>query len=190
MTFKATGRARKILPAGCKGTPAVVRNGVLVGRLAAKLDTNFFKTVKRTRMKASLTKPGKFTCKNSFGGHLSILSANKAGALSVTFLRAGAKGPVSISATVSQTNGRENWTLTHSIFATAPSSALTIATDASTATGKAAGPFLGGTLTFQATGVHPSTFALGTPGGDFVAKFDAIGAQRLAPGSSANVNQT
>jgi len=192
MTFTARGRARKALPKGCTGKPALSRSGVLKGTLSAKLDRRFFKTFKRTSMPATLSQPGQFFCGSGVGGFggqgLSDLGAGKQGKLSASFVRFG-KGKVTESATLSQTSAAGNWTLRHTITETAPASALKIAADASSATGKGVGPFLGGTLTFHAVGAHTSTQASGTAGGSFVAKFDSIGTQRIARGSGGNVAQ-
>jgi hypothetical protein len=193
MTFTAKGRAHKALPKGCTGKPALSRTGILAGTLTAKLDKRFFKTFKRTRISATLSQPGEFSCGGGVGGFggpgLSVLGAGKLGGLSVTFVRAGKHGKVSETANLSQTSVAGNWTLRHTITETAPASALKIASDASSATAKGAGPFLGGTLLFHAVGTHTSQSATGKPSGSFVAKFDSIGRQKLARGSGANVSQ-
>lgn len=192
MKFSATGRPRKQLPKGCIGKPALSRTGFLAGTLTAKMDKKFFKTFKRTRISATLSQAGSFSCGNGQGGFggpgLSLLGASKAGKLSVSFVRFG-KGKVTESATLIQSSVAGNWSLRHTITETAPSSALKIASDASSASGKGVGPFLGGTLLFHAVGAHTSTSATGKPSGSFVAKFDSIGRQRLARGSGANVSQ-
>jgi hypothetical protein len=193
MSFRATGRARKSLPKGCVGKPALLRPGVLTGTLRAKLDKRFFKTIKRTRMSATLSQSGAFTCGAGGGGFggpgLSILGANKVGKLAVTFVRVGKHGRVTESASILSTSAAGNWTLRHTISETAPSSALKIAADASSASGKGFAPFLSGTMLFRATGAHTSRGAIGSVSGSFRAKFDSIGTQRLARGTNGNVSQ-
>lgn len=192
MTFTATGKARRLLPKGCTGRAALSRTGILRGTLAAKMDKRFFKTFKRTRLTATLSESGAFFCGvgGGFGGPgLSILGAGKLGGLQVTFVRAGAHGKVSESASLIQQNLAANWILRHTISETAPASALGIAADASSASGKGVGPFLTGTLLFRAVGPHGRTNATGAVSGSFAAKFDSIGRQRLARGSSGNVSQ-
>jgi hypothetical protein len=192
LKFTATGRARNTLPKGCTGKPALSRTGTLAGTLTAKMDKRFFKTFKRTRISATLSRPGQFFCGNGSGGFggpgLSDLSAGKLGKLSVSFVRFG-KGKVTESSSLTQTSAAGNWSLRHTITETAPASALKIAADASSASGKGVGPWLGGTLLFHAVRTHTSTSATGTPSGSFVAKFDSIGAQHVARGSGANVTQ-
>jgi len=192
MTFTASGPAKKVLPPGCIGRAALSRSGTLRGTLTARLDKRFFKTFKRTRFKATLSQPGSFFCGTGGGGFggpgLSILGAGKVGKLQVSFVRFG-RGKVTESASVTQQSVAGNWILRHTISETAPSSALSIAADASSATAKGAAPFLSGTLLFRAVGRHTSTSATGTASGSFAAKFDSIGRQRLARGSGANVSQ-
>jgi len=192
MTFTASGPAKKVLPPGCTGRAALSRTGTLSGTLTAKLDKRFFKTFKRTSFKATLSQAGSFFCGTGGGGFggpgLSILGAGKVGKLQVSFVRFG-KGRVTESASVIQQSAAGNWSLRHTISETAPSSALSIAKDASSATAKGAAPFLSGTLRFRAVGTHTSTSATGTASGSFAAKFDSIGKQKLAKGSTANVSQ-
>lgn len=192
MTFTPTGPAKQELPKGCTGRAALSRNGVLRGTLTAKLDKRFFKTFKRTSFKATLSQSGSFFCGTGGGGFggpgLSILSAGKVGKLQVSFVRFG-RGKVTENASVTQQSAAGNWILRHSISETASSSALKIAADASSASAKGAAPFLSGTLRFRALGTHTSTSATGSASGSFAAKFDSIGTQRLARGSTANVSQ-
>ncbi len=93
------------------------------------------------------------------------------------------------SASLTQQSVAGNWQLRHTISETAPASALSIAKDASSASGKGVSPFLSGTLLFRAVGTHTSTGATGTASGSFAAKFDSIGKQKIARGSGGNVSQ-
>ncbi len=192
MTFTATGPTRRELPKGCTGRAALSRDGVLRGTLTAKLDKRFFKTFKRTSFKATLSQSGSFFCGTGGGGFggpgLTILSAGKLGKLQVSFVRFG-RGKVTESASVTQQSAAGNWILRHTISETAPSSALSVAADASRASAKGAAPFLSGTLLFRATGAHTSRGAAGAASGSFAAKFDSVGRQKLARGSTANVSQ-
>ena len=192
MTFTASGAAKRVLPPGCTGRAALSRTGTLRGTLTAKLDKRFFKTFKRTSFKATLSQPGSFFCGTGSGGFggpgLSTLGAGKVGKLQVSFIRFG-KGKVTENASLTQQSVAGNWQLRHTISETAPASALSIAKDASSASGKGVSPFLSGTLLFRAVGTHTSTQATGTASGSFTAKFDSIGKQKLARGSGGNVSQ-
>jgi hypothetical protein len=75
------------------------------------------------------------------------------------------------------------------ISETAPASALSIAADASSATGRGVSPFLSGALLFRAVGPHTSRSATGAASGSFTATFDSIGRQKIAHGSGGNVSQ-
>jgi hypothetical protein len=66
-------------------------------------------------------------------------------------------------------------------------SGLDAAGDNSTAKVTGAGPFLGGTLSFD--GEPMGSMASGTVSGDLVAKFDSIGSQSLPAGNDAMLMQ-
>ena len=192
LTFTASGPAKRSLPPGCTGRATLSRSGTLRGTLTAKLDKRFFKTFRRTSFKAALSQSGSFFCGSGGGGFggpgLSTLGAGKLGRLQATFVRFG-KGKVMESASLTQQSAAGNWILQHTISETAPASALSIAKDASSASGKGVSPFLSGTLLFRAVGTHTSTQATGTASGSFTAKFDSIGKQKIARGSGGNVSQ-
>jgi hypothetical protein len=75
----------------------------------------------------------------------------------------------------------------HMITAETGPSGLEVASDLSSATAPAAGPFLSGTLSFSGEGM--GTVASGTAGGDFAAKFDSIGTQAVPAGNDAMLMQ-
>jgi hypothetical protein len=194
LTFKATGRARNLLPKGCTGKAALSRTGFLTGTLKAKMDKRFFKTFSRKRLSATLSEPGKFFCGPGAGGFggpgLTSLGVRaKSGGLDLSFVRFG-RGALTESASVVTSSGPGDWLLRHTITATAPHASLSVAADSSSARAKGEGPFLAGTLRFKVlVGSHPPNSAAGTVSGSFVAKFDSIGAKRVKRGAAATLSQ-
>jgi hypothetical protein len=73
-------------------------------------------------------------------------------------------------------------TVSHMIIAPAKAGALQASADLSSASARGAAPFLTGTLQFAGQG--SGSFASGTLSGSLTARFDSIGAQRLAQGDA------
>jgi hypothetical protein len=184
---KGAGKVKGIVPAGCTGTAGSASKGTLVGKTKLVLDSTFFKTVKPKSVKAQIIRAGKLDCTTGGGGStgqhgLMLMSTlqNDAGTLSVSVNKAGSK----VTQTVMRTDAPATAapaSVFHMISATTGESGLNAAPDLQNASAPATGPFLTGQLAFAGTPM--GTMATGTVSGDFAAKFDSIGEQRLPEGT-------
>jgi hypothetical protein len=185
------GPIKGSVPAGCKGKPGSARRGLLTGNKLV-LDTTFFRTLKLAHVKAQIVKAGKIDCSGPGSGGS---GGGSAGSLMLMSSVAGADGQLTFSvlktgSTVQQIVSRSDAaaatapaTVVHMISARTGASGLTAASDLSSATAPAAGPFLTGTFAFAGTPM--GTMATGSASGGFAARFDSIGTQALPDGTDA-----
>jgi hypothetical protein len=187
-----SGRAKGRVPAGCTGTAGSARKGRLTGKSKLVLDSTFFKKVKLKSVKAQIVKSGKLDCSAGGGTNqakgLMLMSSldGPAGRLMVTVTKSAG----SVTQQVMRTDAPAATapaTVLHLISARTGASGLAAAADLSSASAPAAGPFLGGTLSFA--GQPMGTMAPGAISGDFTAKFDSIGAQALPAGTDGMLMQ-
>jgi hypothetical protein len=181
-------KAAGTVPAGCTGKPGSARKGKLTGRTKLVLDTTFFKTLAPKSMPAQLLKAGTLDCSGGGGktpeGGLTLMSSadDAAGQLMVNVAKVGEK----VTQTVMRMDAAAATapaSVMHMITASTGASGLNAASDLSQASAPAAGPFLTGQLAFA--GEPMGTMAMGTMTGDFAAKFDSIGTQRLPEDNDA-----
>jgi hypothetical protein len=184
--INAGAKARTGVPKGCTGTGGSARKGTMTGKSKFVLDTTFFKTVAPKSLKAQIVQGGKFEC----GG-----SGTPGSAKGLTLMSTldGAEGNLMVSITKSDGKVFQqvmrtdapggSASVSHIISAETGASGLEAAADLSTANAAGVSPFLGGTLSF--TGEGMGTMATGTVSGDFAAKFDSIGTQKLPEGNDA-----
>jgi hypothetical protein len=189
---RTTSGAKGAVPPGCVGTPGSARKGTLTGKTKLVLDSTFFKTVKPKNVKAQVIKAGKLECAATGGG-------TDGNGLMLTSTADSADGTLTVS--VAKTGKHVTQTVMRSDdpAATAPASVLHVVTagtgesglhaaaDLQNASAPAAGPFLLGQLAFAGTPM--GDMATGTISGDFAAKFDSIGQQRLPEGTDAILMQ-
>jgi hypothetical protein len=179
-------KAAGTVPAGCTGKPGSARKGKLTGRTKLVLDTTFFKTLAPKSMPAQLLKAGTLDCSgnggNGGGGTpesgltLTSSATDAAGTLMVNVAKAGDK----VTQTVMRMDAAAASapaSVMHMITGSTGASGLTAAPDLSSASAPATGPFLSGQLAFH--GEPMGTMTMGTITGDYAAKFDSIGTQRL-----------
>lgn len=187
MRFRATGpvRVRRTTVRGCTGKPSRSRSGVLSGTLKVKIKGRI-KTLKHT-LRATLYKGGTIRCKPGRSGlaMTATAPARKGGGLVVTWIKV--KKAVTVTAASTDFSPTRTWTVSHLISSTAKSGALKVSGTA--ATGKAAGPWLGGALKFRAggPGLTPRLL-LGTVTGRFVARFDT-GRRTMPAGSRGTLSK-
>ena len=190
----ASRKVKGAVPPGCKGTAGTVRKGTMKGATKLVLDASFFRTFAPKKLPAQIAQAGKLDCSGAGGGTggggpasglMLMSSATTAGGqLMVNIVKQG----TTISQTVMRTDKPANGaSVFHMISARAGASGLAAAGDLGSATAAAAGPFLSGTLSF--TGEPMGTMASGTIAGDFVARFDSIGAQSLPAGNDGMLMQ-
>jgi hypothetical protein len=189
--LRAGGKVKGIVPAGCKGSAGSARKGTLTGKTKLVLDSTFFRTIAPKALKAQILQAGKLDCTGGkdpstpSGGLMLMSTADREdGQLMVNLSRAGGK----VTQTVMRTDAPSApASVLHMISARTGAAGLEAAGDLSTATARAAGPFLSGTLSFAGEGM--GTMATGAATGDFTAKFDSIGAQSLPQGNDAMLMQ-
>jgi hypothetical protein len=188
----ATKSAKGAVPPGCVGTPGSARKGTLTGKTKLVLDATFFKTVKPKHVKAQVIKAGKLECAATGGGTdgkglmLSSTAEGADGTLTVSVAKTGSR----VTQTVMRSDdpaATAPASVFHIITAGTGESGLHAASDLQNASAPAAGPFLLGQLAFAGTPM--GDMATGTISGDFAAKFDSIGQQRLPEGTDAILMQ-
>ena len=188
-TINATRTSKGKVPAGCKGSAGTVRSGTMGGKTRLVLDSTYFKTVKPKSIPGQIVKAGKLDCSGAGAGDgtgggstggtmLSSTVSDAAGQLMVSISKVGSKVSQSVMQMPADTPGAK---VMHMISGTTGADGLTASDDLSSATAKAAGGFLSGTLSFS--GEPMGTMSMGTVSGDFAAAFDSIGTQRLPAGN-------
>lgn len=187
--INAGAKAGTGVPKGCKGTGGSARKGTMTGKSRFVLDSTFFKTLAPKSLKAQIVQGGKFECGGSktpqSGKGLTLMSSTTdADSLMVSITKDGGKVFQQVMRTDAAA-GSAN--VSHIITAETGASGLEAAADLSTATAKGVSPFLTGTLSFA--GEPMSGMASGTVSGDFAAKFDSIGTQKLPAGNDAMLMQ-
>jgi hypothetical protein len=187
LRFRATGRVRlrRISVRGCTGTPSRSRSGVLSGTLKVKIKGRI-KTIKHT-LRATLYQGGTIRCRPGASGPSMTATAptRTGGGLVVTWSRI--RQTVFVTASSTEFAPNRSWTLTHLISSTARSGALKVR--GTSATGRAAGPWMGGALKFRGGGAGSTPrFLLGTITGTFVARFDT-GRRTMPPGSRGTLSK-
>jgi hypothetical protein len=186
---KATGK----VPAGCTGTAGSARSGRLTGATKLALDTTYFRTLAPKGLKAQILQGGSLKCSGTGstgaqykGLMLAATSDGADGQLMVSVLKDGAKVTQQVMRNDAPA-ATAPASVFHLISAQTGATGLDAAADLSSATAAAAGPFLSGTLAFA--GQPLGTMATGTISGDFAARFDSIGAQGPAAGTSGMLMQ-
>ncbi|MDW5594578.1 hypothetical protein VSS74_09535 [Conexibacter stalactiti] len=193
LTLGTLKSGRGSVPAGCTGSGGRNDRGSFSGALQLKLDTTYFKTVKASSLPGARVSGGALRCDGGTGGQtsgLTLMAMPESGDGNTFMVNATrtAGGGVTQSAMRSDAAAATApATVMHMITATSAASTFTTAADLSSATLTGPAPFLSGALAFagEATG----TMASGTVSGDWAAKFDSIGTQRLAAGTTATLMQ-
>lgn len=193
----ATGAAAKgVVPKGCTGSAGSASKGRLTGKTKLVLDSSFFRTLAPKSIPAQILKGGKLDCSGGAAGGGGAGSGAKGTMLTSSFEGTGGQVMVSLikeGGKVTQQVMRSDaasGALTsglHMITAQTGAAGLDVAGDLSSASAKAASPFLSGALSFAGEG--QGTMATGTVSGDFAAKFDSIGTQAIPAGTDAMVMQ-
>lgn len=185
--INAPRKAKGKVPAGCTGRAGSVRSGRMTGKTRLILDSTYFRTVKPKSIPGQILKAGKLDCAGggsgagggSTGGTILTSSATVPdGRLMVSITKAGSKVGQTVIQMPIATPGAS---VTHMITGATGADGLNASDDLSSATAKAAGGYLTGTLSFA--GEPMGTMATGTVSGDFAAAFDSIGTQRLPQGN-------
>jgi hypothetical protein len=187
MRFRATGpvRLRRNTVRGCTGKPSRSRRGVLSGTVKVKIKGRI-KAVKHS-LPATLYKSGTIRCRPGALGPSMTATAptTTGGGLVATWSRV--RKAVFVTASSTEFSPGRSWTVSHLISSTAKSGALKVS--GTSATGRAAGPWLGGALTFRAAGPGSTPrFLFGTITGTFVARFDT-GRRTMPRGSRGTLSK-
>ena len=183
--INAGAKAGTGVPKGCKGTGGSARKGTMTGKTKIALDTTYFKTWAPKALKAMIVQGGKFDCSGGTktpgtAKGLTLMSSTTGDdSLMVSITKEG--GSVFQQVMNNKTVGSAS--VMHIINAETGAAGLEAASDLSTAKASGVSPFLTGTLSF--TGEPMGTMASGTVSGDFAAKFDSIGTQKLPEGNDA-----
>lgn len=183
--ISAGAKARTGVPAGCTGSGGSARKGTMTGKSKFALDKTFFKTVAPKALKAQIIQGGKLDCTGSktptSTSGLTLMSSTTGGdSLMVSITKQGGKVFQQVMRNDAPAGSAS---VMHMINAETGASGLEAAGDLSTAKAAGVSPFLTGTLSFE--GEPMSGMASGTVSGDFAAKFDSIGTQKLPEGNDA-----
>ena len=183
-------KSRGVVPAGCTGSAGTARSGKLTGKTTLVLDSSFFRRIAPKVMNAQILSSGKLDCSGTGQGQSGLMltssAEQSAGQLMVNVTRVGGKVTQQVMRMDPET-ATAPASVMHMITGQTGDAGLSAAGDLSTATAKAAGGFLAGTLSFA--GESMGSMASGTVSGDFAAKFDSIGTQTLPAGNDAMLMQ-
>lgn len=188
LRFRATGRVRTLKPAkGCTGGSGKSAKGVFTGTVRIKAGA-YFKNVRLRRATGTVSSTPKQTCKPPPAGNnpttknISLNSSSAEGSNVSLSVSKSPNGRVSQDVFVQSKKDGAAIFRTASIER-APAGSFTVAADASSATLKAAGPFLTGMLKYTATDFFQGG-SNGTITGDYAAKF-ATGKVKVIAGAPA-----
>ena len=181
MKFAASGKATTTPAAkGCTGGSSTSRKGALTGQFTTKWQDTYFKTVSKSKLTATAFKSPKTTCTikpppGGGGGDKTIFLTGNPKGLYISMSKAP-NGAVTETVGTSFVQGTGP-TISRSITITAPSSAFTIAANASSAKVLGSGQSLGGTLNYKASNYYTGGSS-GKLSGNFWVEFVGKGVQR------------
>lgn len=176
------------LPKGCTGTVGKTRVGTLTGTFQLKADTNYFKTIKATKLTGAASGSGtKLNCSGAGSNDEGDASGDGNATSGPMLMLSGQtpQGPLFFQATPSH----QTASVTEDAQKTAPASISHAVTAVGTglivqpagAQVPALGTVFGGSGTFTATGGSTAgPFVPGVVTGNLVAKFDSIGQAAIA----------